>query len=146
VIKVGWKMILKEREVFYHATDYKNLASIMSKGIVPNYDGIYSSEDGQLSTMWICMTKHQTKKVMVIPYIADTKTHRPATDHSPYMLEMLGAKLDETPYTMDTKVYQTFETIKPEQIRFDKIRVVDNPCYNPELARQFDRMHGREEE
>tara|TARA_R110002167_G_scaffold106244_1_gene272732 strand:+ start:725 stop:1156 length:432 start_codon:yes stop_codon:yes gene_type:complete len=141
-----WQLILKYEEWFYHATDYKNLTSIMSKGIVPSYDGIYSSEDGKLSTMWICMTKHQTRKVMVIPYKADTKTHQPATDHSPYMLEMLGAKLNETPYTMDTKVYQTFETIKPEQIRFDKIRVVDNPCYNPELARQFDRTNRKEEE
>ena len=125
-----WQEILKEEDIFYHATDYDNLPSIMGKGIVPGIDGVvYSAENGHLSMAWMCMTRPQTKKVISIPYRADMKTHRPASDHSPFMLEFLGAKLKETSYDMGTKVYETTETIKPEQIMFDKIKQVDNPCY-----------------
>ncbi len=125
-----WQEILKEEEIFYHATDYDNLPSIMGKGIVPDIDGVvYSSEDGHLSTIWICRTKPHIKKVILIPYKADMATHRPAGDHSPSMLDFLGANLEETRYNRDTKVYETTETIKPEQIIFDKIMQYDNPCY-----------------
>ena len=139
-----WFSILKEEEIFFHATDYDNLSSIMAKGIVPGIDGVvYSAENGHLSTAWMCMTRPQTKKVISIPYKADMATHRLAGDHSPFMLEVLGAKLEETSYNMDTKVYETTETIKPEQIFFDKIKQVDNPCYNAEFAEKFNRR-GRE--
>ena len=125
---VTWFSLLKEEGIFFHATDYDNLPSIMRQGILPGSDGmVYSSEDGQLSLAWMCMNKPEAKKIISIPYKADMSIHRPATDHTPFMMELLGAKLEETRYDMDTKVYETTETIKPEKIFFDKIKQIDNP-------------------
>ena len=128
LVSMTWFSILKEEEIFFHATDYDNLPSIMRQGILPGSDGfVYSSEDGHLSIAWMCKNKPEAKKIVSIPYKADMATHRPARDASPFMLEFLGAESEDTRYDMDTKVYETTETIKPEQIFFDKIKQIDNP-------------------
>ena len=133
-----WHTILKEDVTYYHATSSDNLMSIFRDGIKPGIDGIYSSDTAQLSINWICMTKPQTKKVMVVPYKADPRTHRPGTDHSPFMLHILGEP--------NAKVFVTSETILPDQIDLEGIRVVDNPCYNKDFEEKFKRISRREEE
>tara|TARA_R100000742_G_C4216546_1_gene41480 strand:+ start:218 stop:640 length:423 start_codon:yes stop_codon:yes gene_type:complete len=128
-----WAKLLKNEDIYYHATPFSNLSSIMAKGLVPTYNGLYSSESKELSVSWICMTNQDIKKIMVIPYKADPKTHRPASDHSLMMLRILGAPVD-------TKVYVTYEVVKPNQIILEDILTYDNPCYNPNVKEQMEKL------
>jgi hypothetical protein len=130
-----WFDLLKEDKIYYHATDYDNLMSIFEKGILPKFGEIYSTEDPDLAAKWICFTKIQSRKIIVIPYRADTSTHKPASDHSPMMLTLLGAP-------SDSKVFVTKETIPPEDIILNEIVQMPNPCFNEEFANQYKKERG----
>jgi len=126
---MSWYSILKEEEIYYHATPFSNLYSIMAEGIKPNFGTIYSTDTKELSVSWICFTNRGVRKIIVVPYRAEPKTHRPATDHSPMMLTILGAP-------PGAKVYETSKAIEPKQIMVEDILIYDNPCFDKDFARQ----------
>ena len=53
---------------YYHATPYENLHSIMGEGIRRSWGGVYCSTVMETSAKWICFTRPQSKKIVVLPF------------------------------------------------------------------------------
>jgi len=125
---------VSETQVYWHATPYDNLTSILGNGIQPRFGEVYCSTNLDASARWICFSRPNTEKVVLIPFEANPNDMREGVDHSPMMTKILGVEDEGASY-----VYN--DTVKPSTIVFDDIRVIDNPFYNPKIEEM---MQGEE--
>ena len=124
-------------QVYWHATPYENLTSILGNGIQPRFGEVYCSTNIDASARWICFTRQDAEKVVLIPFKANPDDMSLGVDHSPMMTKMLGVDDEGASY-----VYN--DTVKPRMIVFDDIRVVDNPFYNKETSNYLERVRDEE--
>ncbi len=124
-------------QVYWHATPYENLTSILGNGIQPRFGEVYCSTNIDASARWICFTRQDAEKVVLIPFKANPDDMSLGVDHSPMMTKMLGVDDEGASY-----VYN--DTVKPRMIVFDDIRVVDNPFYNKETSNYLERVRNEE--
>jgi hypothetical protein len=125
---------MSETQVYWHATPYDNLTSILGNGIQPRFGEVYCSTNVDASARWICFTRQNAEKVVLIPFTANPDDMSLGVDHSPMMTKMLGVDDEGASY-----VYN--QTVNPRQIVFDDIRVVENLFYNPKIEEM---MQGEE--
>ena len=125
---------MSETQVYWHATPYDNLTSILGNGIQPRFGEVYCSTNVDASARWICFTRQNAEKVVLIPFKANPNDMSLGIDHSPMMTKMLGVDDEGASY-----VYN--QTVNPRQIVFDDIRVVENLFYNPKIEEM---MQGEE--
>jgi hypothetical protein len=118
---------MSETQVYWHASPYSNLTSILGNGIQPRFGEVYCSTNLDASARWICFTRQNADKVVLIPFKANPDDMSLGLDHSPMMTKMLGVDDKGASY-----VYG--DTVKPSMIVFDDIRVVDNPFYNKKMV------------
>ena len=121
---------------YYHATPKSNFNSIVEKGIISRFDGVYCSTSEETAARWICFTRRDAEQIMVLPFDRPEGDERMTIgiDHSPMMTEMLGVPDEGASY-----VYG--DTVNPRQIVFDDIRIVDNVFYNRKVKEM---MQGEE--
>ena len=124
-------------QVYWHATPYENLTSILGNGIQPRFGEVYCSTNIDASARWICFTRQDAEKVVLIPFKANPDDMSLGVDHSPMMTKMLGVDDEGASY-----VYN--DTVKPRMIVFDDIRVVENPFYNKEISNYLERVRDEE--
>lgn len=117
---------MSKTQVYWHASPYENLTSILGNGIQPRFGEVYCSTNLEASARWICFTRRDAEKVVLIPFTANPDDMSLGVDHSPKMTEMLGVPDEGASY-----VYG--ETVNFKQIVFDDIRVVDNPFYSEKM-------------
>lgn len=122
----SWK-IMGETKIYYHATPYENLTSILGNGIQPSFGQVYCSTNSQAAVNWICFTRRTSAKIVLIPFEADSDNMSLGVDHSPVMTKMLGVPDEGASYVSN-------ETISPRQIVFDEILVYENPFYVPVMS------------
>ena len=125
---------MSKTQVYWHASPYENLTSILHNGIQPRFGEVYCSTNLDASARWICFTRQDAEKVVLIPFEANPDDMRLGVDHSPMMTEMLGVPDEGASY-----VYS--ETVNPRQIVFDDIRIVDNVFYSRKVKEM---MQGEE--
>jgi len=122
-------MTNKEKEeeildkVYWHASPYENLTSILGNGIQPRFGEVYCSSNQETSGRWICLTRVDTEKVVLIPFKANPNDMKLGVDHSPMLTKMLGVPDEGSSF-----VYN--QTVNPKQIMFNDIKVMVNPFYN----------------
>ena len=107
---------------YYHATPYENFFSITREGIRQSWGGVYCSTDMDTSAKWICFTKPQSKKIMVLPFQRDSSVMELGCDHSPILTKMMG--VDD-----DTASFVSPDGIPSQDIIWDDVRVYDNPFF-----------------
>ncbi len=125
---------MSKTQVYWHASPYENLTSILGNGIQPRFGEVYCSTNLEACARWICFTRQDAEKVVLIPFRANPDDMRLGVDHSPMMTEMLGVPDEGASY-----VYN--QTVNPRQFIFDDIRLVDNLFYNPKVKEM---MQGEE--
>lgn len=121
-------------KLYWHATPYDNLTSILGNGIQPRFGEVYCSTNLDASARWICFSRPNAEKVVLIPFKANPNDMREGVDHSPMMTKILGVEDEGASY-----VYN--DTVKPRMIVFDDIRLIDNPFYNSNIQEM---MQGEE--
>jgi hypothetical protein len=80
------------RKILYHGTSVKNLESILEKGIIQKYEGVYLTDSEESAARW-CGFKLHTQgenQVAVIKVIVDEDKLEPGVDHSPMMHTLFG--------------------------------------------------------
>ena len=125
---------MSKTQVYWHASPHENLTSILGNGIQPRFGEVYCSTNLEASARWICFTRRDAEKVVLIPFTANPDDMRLGVDHSPMMTKMLGVPDEGASY-----VYG--QTVNFKQIVFDDIRIVDNPFYD---KRMKEMMQGEE--
>ncbi|MAI40431.1 MAG: hypothetical protein CMA09_03945 [Euryarchaeota archaeon] len=125
---------MSKTQVYWHASPHENLTSILGNGIQPRFGEVYCSTNLEASARWICFTRRDAEKVVLIPFTANPDDMSLGVDHSPMMTKMLGVPDEGASY-----VYG--ETVNFKQIVFDDIRIVDNPFYSEKMKEM---MQGEE--
>ncbi len=125
---------MSETQVYWHASPHENLTSILGNGIQPRFGEVYCSTNLEACARWICFTRQDAEKVVLIPFRANPDDMSLGVDHSPMMTEMLGVPDEGASF-----VYN--QTVNPRQFIFDDIRLVDNLFYNPKVKEM---MQGEE--
>lgn len=125
---------MSKTQVYWHASPYENLTSILGNGIQPRFGEVYCSTNLDACARWICFTRPNAEKVALIPFEANPDDMRLGVDHSPRLTEMLGVPDEGASY-----VYG--QTVNFRQIVFDDIRIVDNPFYDKKVKEM---MQGEE--
>ena len=125
---------MSETQVYWHASPHENLTSILGNGIQPRFGEVYCSTNLEACARWICFTRQDAEKVVLIPFRANPDDMSLGVDHSPMMTEMLGVPDEGASF-----VYN--QTVNPRQFIFDDIRLVDNLFHNPKVKEM---MQGEE--
>jgi hypothetical protein len=76
----------------YHATDAENLGSILDKGLLSKWEGVYLTDSAESAARWIGfrLAAAGRKKMVVIEVEVSSKGLVPGTDHSPVMEQLFG--------------------------------------------------------
>ena len=76
----------------YHATDADNLGSILDKGLISKWEGVYLTDSEESAARWIGfrLAAMGKPKMVVIEVLVDDKGLVPGTDHSPIMQTKFG--------------------------------------------------------
>ena len=107
------------KRIYYHTTDARNVLSILTHGIKPNFGQVYCSTNPDASFRWICFTRPQIEKVALIAFVANPDDMRLGIDHSPMMTEMPGVPDGGSSFTIGY--------VPPETIVRGMIQTFDNP-------------------
>ena len=112
---------------YYHATSKENLTSIMQRGILRRFDGVYCSTNEETAARRICFTRRGCKEVMTLRFNSreGDERMRIGADHSPLTLKIIGAHEEGASFTSS-------ETIPPEDIDWNNVMVYQNPFYSEE--------------
>ena len=108
--------------IYWHATPYSNFHSIVEKGLLRSWGGVYCSTERETAVKWICFTRSQEEKIMAIPFKKNPKDMELGMDHSPIMTKMLGVEDDSASF-----VYP--KAIPANEIMWDMVVIYDNPFY-----------------
>ena len=106
----------------YHATPMENLGGIMAEGIKPFFGCVYASTNQETAARWIMFTRMWSKEVVVLPFYKEESEIEPGWDHSPVMLNIIGADPEGASYTCDA--------VAAEDILFDQAWKYQNPHFN----------------
>tara|TARA_R110002167_G_scaffold51627_3_gene149259 strand:+ start:2394 stop:2747 length:354 start_codon:yes stop_codon:yes gene_type:complete len=107
---------------YYHATPYENLHSIMGEGIRRSWGGVYCSTVMETSAKWICFTRPQSKKIVVLPFKRLKSQMDYGSDHSPMLTKMMG--VDDV-----SASFVCAEGIPASDIVWEDVRVFENPFF-----------------
>ena len=107
---------------YYHATPYENFFSIMREGIRKSWGGVYCSSEMDTSAKWICFTRPQSRKIMVLPFKRDSEVMEIGIDHSTWLTNAMGVNDETASFVFNG-------AIPSEDILWDEVRVYDNPFY-----------------
>lgn len=108
--------------IYWHATPYSNFRSIVEKGLLRSWGGVYCSTVQETAVKWICFTRATEDKIMAIPFKKNPRDMELGADHSPWMTRMLGVDDDSASF-----VYPN--AIPAHEIIWDMVVVYDNPLY-----------------
>jgi len=108
--------------LYYHATPYSNLGSIMREGLRLSFGEIYCSTVPETAACWVSFTRRTSGSIITIPFWRDEGDNRMniGCDHSPIMTKMLG--VDD-----GTASFVSNEAIPSDDIRWDDVRIWKNP-------------------
>ena len=120
---------------YYHATDEKNIASILTYGLKLKFAELYCSTNRDTAVRWICFTRRGAKRVAVLSFDrpADDKSMHVGTDHAPLMLSILGAQQEGASFVSDAP-------IPAEDINYDDIIVYENHFYSEEFVKMMEKV------
>lgn len=126
---------------YYHATPKSNFNSIVEKGIISRFDGVYCSTSEETAVRWICFTRRDAEKIMVLPFDRPEGDERMRIgwDHSPMMTQLLGVSDEGASFVSS-------ENIPNSDIDWGAVMVYDNPFYQPELTQQMEQLKKLQEE
>lgn len=76
----------------YHATDAANLGSILEKGLISKWEGVYLTDSAESAARWIGfrLAAMGKEKMIVVEVEISPKGLEEGTDHSPLMVQMFG--------------------------------------------------------
>jgi hypothetical protein len=76
----------------YHATDAANLGSILSKGLVSKWEGVYLTDSAESAARWIGfrLAAMGRPNMIVVEVEISPKGLEEGTDHSPIMEQIFG--------------------------------------------------------
>lgn len=126
---------------YYHATPYNNFNSIVEQGIVSRFDGVYCSTSEETAVRWICFTRRDAEKIMVLPFDRAEGDERMSigADHSPMMTNLLGVSDEGASFVSSVNV-------GIQEIVWGDVMIYDNPFYTPELAQQMEQLKKMQDE
>jgi hypothetical protein len=92
----------------FHGTSVKNVGSIMEKGLLAKYDGVYLTDSEESALRWtgFRLRAMGESKIAVVEVEVDEKDLEEGVDHSPMMVQMFGVG----------KSLVSLESIPPEKI------------------------------
>ena len=126
---------------YYHATSYSNFNSIVEQGIISRFGEVYCSTSEQTAVRWICFTRRDAEKIMVLPFDRAEGDERMSigADHSPMMTNILGVSNEGASFVSS-------ENIPMADIDWESVMVYDNPFYTPELAQAMEELKKKHDE
>lgn len=76
----------------YHATDAANLGSILAKGLLSKWEGVYLTDSAESAARWIGfrLAAMGKPKMIVVEVEVSSRGLLPGTDHSPVMERLFG--------------------------------------------------------
>jgi RNA:NAD 2'-phosphotransferase (TPT1/KptA family) len=76
----------------YHATDAANLGSILDKGILAHWEGVYLTDSAESAARWMGfrLAAMGREKMVVIEVEVPARGLKKGTDHSPIMEQLFG--------------------------------------------------------
>tara|TARA_R100000734_G_C3292505_1_gene84154 strand:- start:447 stop:851 length:405 start_codon:yes stop_codon:yes gene_type:complete len=106
----------------YHATPMENLGGIMAEGIKPFFGCVYASTNMDTAAKWMMFTRMWSREIVVLPFYKEESEIEIGYDHSPIMLNIIGADPEGASYTCDA--------VAAEDILFDQAYKYENPHFN----------------
>jgi hypothetical protein len=110
----------------YHATPEKNLVGILTEGIKPNFGEVYASTNFETAAKWIGFTRMWSQRIAVVAFDVPKSDVQIGIDHSPVMLNIIGASHEGASFTLDRLVTRM-------EIDYHAIQVFENPFFNPDM-------------
>tara|TARA_R110002020_G_scaffold232118_1_gene443466 strand:+ start:477 stop:845 length:369 start_codon:yes stop_codon:yes gene_type:complete len=110
----------------YHATPEKNVVGILTEGIKPNFGEVYASTNWETAVKWIGFTRMWSNRIAVIAFDVPKSEVQIGIDHSPIMLNIIGASHEGASFTLN-------RTVTNREIDFMAVEVYVNPFFNPEM-------------
>jgi len=76
----------------YHATDAANLRSILEKGLISHWEGVYLTNSSESAARWMGfrLAAMGRPKMVVIEVEVPARGLKQGTDHSPIMEQLFG--------------------------------------------------------
>jgi len=126
---------------YYHATPKSNFNSIVQKGIIAYFEGVYCSTSEETAARWVCFKRRDAEQIMVLPFDRPEGDERMSIgiDHSPMMTQLLGVSDEGASFVSS-------ESIPMTDIDWEAVMVYDNPFYQPELAQEMEQLKKLQEE
>ena len=83
---------MQKKVKLYHATDAANLGSILEKGLLSKWEGVYLTDSAESAARWIGfrLAAMGRPKMIVVEVEVSAKGLVPGTDHSPIMESLFG--------------------------------------------------------
>lgn len=116
----------------YHATPMENLGGIMAEGIKPFFGCVYASTNMDTSARWMMFTRMWSKQIVVLPFYKEESEIEIGIDHSPIMLNIIGADPEGASYTCDA--------VASEDILFEQAYTYENPHYTEAAVKMREEM------
>ena len=76
----------------FHGTDYDNLPSILEKGLVSRFEGVYLTDSAESAARWIGfrLRAENKPKMAIIEVEIPEEGLEEGVDHSPMMVKLFG--------------------------------------------------------
>jgi RNA:NAD 2'-phosphotransferase (TPT1/KptA family) len=76
----------------YHGTNFDNLGSILTKGLISKYEGVYLTDSRESAMRWVGfrLKAMGASKMVVIEVEVNEDDIEDGVDHSPAMVEIFG--------------------------------------------------------
>lgn len=83
---------MQKKVKLYHATDAANLGSILAKGLISKWEGVYLTDSAESAARWIGFRLAAMGKptMIVVEVEISTKGLEEGCDHSPIMETLFG--------------------------------------------------------
>ncbi len=83
---------MSKKVKLYHATDAANLGSILDKGLISKWEGVYLTDSAESAARWIGfrLAAMGREKMIVVEVEISPKGLEEGTDHSPIMEKLFG--------------------------------------------------------
>jgi hypothetical protein len=76
----------------YHATRFENLGSILEKGLVSKWEGVYLTDSRESAVRWMGwrFQAEGLKEMLIVEVKVNEKDLEDGIDHSPLMVKLFG--------------------------------------------------------